>query len=215
MDMIIFKELTALTMGRFIVGFALFVLVGSCQFQGKNSESGSQLGGPCEGCEAALEYGDKILTSVDTLSDFGLWKHQMMLYGTVYQSDGKTPAEGVIIYIYHTDRDGLYTAKSDAKGWGKKHGHWRGWAKTDKDGKYAFYTIRPVAYPDGSEPQHIHMTVKEPGKIPYYIDSVVFRDDPIFWNMDESSFKNRGGAGDVQPVLVGDIWKMDRDIILW
>ena len=52
--------------------------------------------------------------------------------GIVYQRDGKTPAKDVVIYIYHTDQAGHYTAKAGQTGRAKRHGYIRGWVKTDK-----------------------------------------------------------------------------------
>jgi len=33
---------------------------------------------------------------------------KLKISGTVYNSDGKTPAENVILYVYHTNRDSKY-----------------------------------------------------------------------------------------------------------
>lgn len=104
---------------------------------------------------------------------------QLKITGTVLKNDGKTPAENVIIYIYHTNRHGIYETRGNETGWAKRHGFIRGWVKTGKDGKYTFYTFRPAAYPDGSEPEHIHTTVKESDKNEYYLDDYLFDDDPI------------------------------------
>ena len=52
--------------------------------------------------------------------------------------------DNVIIYIYHTDQHGIYPTTGNETGWGKRHGFIRSWAKTGKDGKYTFYTFRPV-----------------------------------------------------------------------
>ena len=128
------------------------------------------VGGPCEGCEAIYEYGDKRLTSVDTLPEFENNEPKMKVTGIVYKKGTRTPAENVIVYIYHTNRQGVYQTKGDEKGWEKRHGYIRGWVKTGKDGKYTFYSFRPGSYPDRSEPEHIHITIKEPTTNEYYLD---------------------------------------------
>ena len=51
---------------------------------------------------------------------------------------------------------------------------------TDAKGRYTFETIRPASYPDATIPQHIHMHVIERGCATYYIDELVFTDDPFF-----------------------------------
>jgi protocatechuate 3,4-dioxygenase beta subunit len=45
----------------------------ACLFSCASSQQPTprQVGGPCEGCEAVLEYGDQALTPSDTLADFG------------------------------------------------------------------------------------------------------------------------------------------------
>src|SRR5688572_5010641 len=99
------------------------------------------IGGPCEGCEAIYESPVALekLSNMVWLPD---WKEKMdhpdmkatklAVNGTVYKADGKTPAAGVIIYIYHTDQKGVYPTKGDEKGWAKRHGYLRGWMKTNE-----------------------------------------------------------------------------------
>ncbi len=187
----------------------------SCSGQINNKAKTQQIvGGPCEGCEAIFEYGDKKLTHTDTLPDFKQTEPKLKLTGTVYKKDGKTPAKDVILYIYQTNRNGLYTTKGDENGWAKRHGYIRGWIKTDTTGKYTFYTFRPAAYPNGREPEHIHITVKEPDKNEYYIDAFVFADDPFLKQKEKNQFNNRGGSGIVNPELKDGILTVERAIIL-
>jgi protocatechuate 3,4-dioxygenase beta subunit len=178
------------------------------------NNSKQKVGGPCEGCEAIFEYGNKKLTPTDTLPNFKHTEPKLKLTGTVFEKDGKTPAENVILYIYQTDRNGIYATKGNEKGWAKRHGHIRGWIKTDKTGRYAFYTFRPAAYPNRIEPEHIHITVKEPNKNEYYIDEFVFDDDPMLKQKERNELENRGGSGIVKPRLKDGILTVNRDITL-
>lgn len=73
----------------------------------------NKVGSPCEGCEAIYEYVDNVLTSVDTLPLFQQNEPKLKINGTVFKKDGKTPASDVIVYIYHTNREGIYQTKSD------------------------------------------------------------------------------------------------------
>lgn len=173
-----------------------------------------KVGGPCEGCEAIFEYGQKKLSSTDTLPDFDDKGVKLRITGKVFFKDGKTPAANVILYIYHTDQTGLYTARHQEKGWGKRHGSLRGWIRTDASGQYTFYTLRPVAYPDRSEPEHIHLTVKEPDKNEYYLDDFLFEDDPLLTSSKRAKLQNRGGPGVMTPVKTGNYYLIKRDIIL-
>lgn len=172
------------------------------------------LGGPCEGCEALLEYGNRQLSSIDTLPDYSQNEPKIIVTGTVYKPDGKTPANGVIIYAYHTDRSGVYPTKGDEKGWARRHGYIRGWTKTDENGQYTFYTFKPETYPSRTEPAHIHLTVKESDKQEYWIDSIQFEEDELLTKKVREKMGNRGGSGIVKLKEKGSFLLAERDIIL-
>jgi protocatechuate 3,4-dioxygenase, beta subunit len=201
-------------MKHWIYLLSLWTGLTACQSQTQEKESQVIVGGPCEGCEAILEAEAGNLTAIDTLPDFSKNKPKLKISGTIYQQDGTTPAKDVLLYIYHTNRKGMYPKKGDEQGWAKRHGYLRGWIKTDKSGNYSFYTFRPAAYPGGSEPEHIHFTVKEPERNAYYLDDLVFDDDPMLTMAKREKLKNRGGSGLVQPVLKNGLLSVNRDIIL-
>jgi protocatechuate 3,4-dioxygenase beta subunit len=177
-------------------------------------ETTKNVGGGCEGCEAIFEYGDKILTSIDTLPEYENNVPKLKITGTVLKKDGMTPAENVILYIYHTNRQGIYETKGNETAWAKRHGFIRGWVKTGKDGRYTFYTFRPAAYPNGNEPEHIHIIVKEPDKNEYYLDDYLFDDDPHLTKEIREERKNRGGSGIIKPKEKNGILLIERNIIL-
>ncbi|GAA4395810.1 hypothetical protein GCM10023187_03200 [Nibrella viscosa] len=177
----------------------------------------ARVGGPCEGCEAIYEspVPAEKLDMFAKLPD-AAWegKKPIGINGIVYKADGKTPASGVILYIYHTDQTGKYTAKADAKGWEKRHGSLRGWMRTNEKGEYKFVTLRPVAYPGHSDPAHIHIIVKEPGLNEYYIDEYLFADDPLLTVAQKQHLENRGGSGILTLKDVGNMYKAERHIYL-
>lgn len=176
---------------------------------------GQRVGGPCEGCEAVFEYGSKKLSWIDTLPDFKEPGPKLEISGTVYQADGKTPARDVILYIYHTDQNGVYPQKGSETGWAKRHGYLRGWIKTNADGKYKFYTLRPASYPNTHAPQHIHPVIKEPNKYEYYVDEYLFADDPYLDEKEKASQQKRGGSGIITLTKKQDgTWVGKRDIVL-
>ncbi|NER13605.1 intradiol ring-cleavage dioxygenase [Leptobacterium flavescens] len=187
------------------------LIICSCNSQ---SSGKAKVGGPCEGCEAVHEYGDMKLASVDTLPGYHTNTPKMKISGTVFKKDGKTPAENVILYIYHTNRKGIYETRGDEKGWARRHGYIQGWVKTGPDGKYTFYTFRPAAYPNGREAEHVHIVVKEPGKNEYYLDSYVFDDDPLLSKDRRKRLKERGGSGLIWLKQQGNLLIADRDLIL-
>lgn len=175
----------------------------------------TQVGGPCEGCEAALQYDPKTITNTYTIPGFHSNEPRLKISGTVFQKDGKTPAANVILYIYHTNRSGIYPGVEGSGTWPRRHGKHRGWIRTDKDGRYTFYTFRPASYPNRKAPEHIHLTVKEPNKIPYYLDDYLFDDDPLLTASERRNLRKRGGSGIVKTDKVkGGIIQIDRDIIL-
>lgn len=183
--------------------------------QGQSRSNARLVGGPCEGCEAVFEYGDRKLSPVDTLPDFGDKGIKTKITGTIYQKDGKTPAEGVIVYIYHTDQNGIYATKGGETGWGKRHGYIRGWVKTGKNGKYTFYTLKPGAYPDRSSPAHIHPTILEPNGRYYWLGSYHFEGDSLLTEKEISPKLPRGGTSGLLSLREeGALWVGDRDIIL-
>ena len=199
-----------------ITGFLFLLLIlNSCK--GQTTEHEDRLvGGPCEDCEAALDY--KLLNlnlqPVDSLPGYSDTNPKLKISGTVFKSDGKTPAENVILYIYHTNRDSIYEPSKNPFGWEKRHGQYRGWLKTDANGKYTFYSFRPTPYPQARESEHIHIYIKEPNKIPYYIDNYIFLDDPTLMKEDIKSQKKRGGSGLISLTKQNEILTGERDIIL-
>ncbi|MBK7869190.1 MAG: intradiol ring-cleavage dioxygenase [Saprospiraceae bacterium] len=194
---------------------SIFVILNACtQSPAQSNKADKKVGGPCEGCEAIYEYGNKKLSSVDTLPDFFDKGPKLKITGTIYKKDGKTPAKDVILYIYHTDQTGVYPTKGNEKGWAKRHGYIRGWIKTGTDGKYTFYTLRPASYPNSRNPQHIHPTIKEPGKSEYYIDEFLFDDDPYLTAEQRKHGQNRGGNGILKTTKFGDMQIAQHDIIL-
>lgn len=174
-------------------------LPGCSQNNAANNQPKNKIhvGGSCEGCEAIYESLTPFeqLNHLDTLPDFNDGGPKIEISGIVYHRDGKTPAKDVVIYVYHTDQTGVYPTKGNESGWGKRHGYIRGWVKTDKNGYYQFYTLRPAAYPNRPDPAHIHITIKEPDKNEYWIDEYLFADDPLLTEKNIHNNKGRGGNG--------------------
>src|SRR5215831_3389173 len=173
-----------------------FAWSSGCTQKTNSTENSIHVGGNCEGCEAIYESPvpfDK-LKSIDTLPDFNEPGPRVEISGIVYQRDGRTPAKNVVIYVYHTDQTGHYTPSPKAKGWEKRNGRIRGWMKTDKNGFYSFYTLKPAPYPNTNIPAHIHIIVKEPDKNEYYLDEYLFAGDPNLRG-NESGDSPRGGNG--------------------
>lgn len=150
------------------------------------------------------------LSASITLAGFGEPGERMNISGRCLSwQDGK-PVAGVIVYAYHTDNRGLY----DGGPRGTRHARLRGWMRTGADGRYAFTSIKPAPYPDRSMPAHIHLTVLEPGKPPYWIDDIVFDGEFRVDAAYRAAQGNRGGDGVITLPRPSGIWTGVRDIHL-
>jgi len=165
--------------------------------QNAGQQQSQHIGGPCEGCEAIYEQAPPFdqLAAIDTLPDFNEPGPKIAISGIVYQRDGRTPAKDVVIYIYHTNQAGYYSASKGETGWVKRHGYIRGWVKTDQHGFYQFFTLRPAPYPGRDDPEHIHITIKEPGKNEYWLSEYMFEDDRLLTLSQRKLYLYRGGDG--------------------
>ncbi len=131
----------------------------------------------------------------------------MVVRGHVFKADGSTPAEGAIVFAYHTDAKGLYNQK------GKPGWRLRGWAVTDKSGAYEFTTIRPAPYPSGTVPAHIHLTVEGGGLPRQWTEEFRFADDPRLSKSDIEHSQKEGKFGNVRSVRRdGDTQHVEFDI---
>jgi protocatechuate 3,4-dioxygenase beta subunit len=182
----------------------LALLAGAC---GAYSEpSASRSAGPearsdlyqCEGCEGALERNPASLSWTAPVGPGVDRGEPLRLEGIVYRADGQTPGQDVIIYAYQTNAQGLYANGSGEAEASRRHGRLRGWVKTGADGRYRFETIKPAPYPRNRYPAHIHLTILEPGRRPYWIDDVVFEGEFGVTDAYRASMTNRGGNGIVR-----------------
>ncbi|MCW3092000.1 MAG: intradiol ring-cleavage dioxygenase [Ferruginibacter sp.] len=179
-------------------------------------KSMAHIGGTCEGCEAIFESSIALeeLNNVDTLPDFDEAGPKIEISGIIYQADGRTPAQNVVLYVYHTDQQGNYSTKGSETGWGKRHGYIRGWVKTNEDGAYKFFTLVPASYPNSKNPRHIHCTIKEKDKNEYWIDEYLFDDDPYLTADKRNISNSRGGNGILKAMSKDGMLSATRNIIL-
>lgn len=193
----------------------LFVLISCLRVCGPDiARQHNPVGGGCDGCELIFAGMPNTLSWETKIPDAAEPGEPMEISGTIYRIDGKTPAAGVILYVYHTNAAGIY-APAPGQAVARKHGHLRGWMKTDEFGRYQFRSVRPGTYPNRKAPAHVHPVVKEPDKNEYYIDEFQFDDDPLLTEAERARAENRGGSGIIH--LTKDsrgIWVGHRDIVL-
>ncbi|MEP7237544.1 MAG: hypothetical protein ABI685_06760 [Ferruginibacter sp.] len=179
------------------------------------AQKNGTVGGPFENGEFMYIGIPDNIQSVDTSAGWIQNGQKLLITGTIYKRDGKTPAPNVILYYYHTDINGVYANRPGLDSRVAKHGYIRGWVKSDLKGKYAIYTVKPAPYPGRNFEAHIHPSVKEPGiDKEYYIDEFVFDDDTLLTGEKRRKLQNRGGSGVLRLLKKGDLQIAEHNIIL-
>lgn len=203
----------------------LYYFFTSCNGQSKESvktiSQSPQVGGAFENRDFTYYGMPEEISTIDTSAGWNQQGQKILLTGSVYSLDGKTPAPNVLLYYYHTNTEGKYIHKPEEEKsmppneLGQTHGYIRGWIKTDDQGRYFIYSVKPGVYPTHDEPAHIHMTVKEPNEIDeYYIDDIVFDNDVFLTTAKKEKMNNRGGSGVIKMDQKDSLMVGKRNIIL-
>jgi len=198
----------------------LTCLLQSCNGQttsnlSNSTAKGGVVGGPFENGEFMYIGMPENINLVDTSGGWTQKGQKLLITGTIYKIDGKTPAPNVILYYYHTDINGVYAGKQGLDPRVLRHGYIRGWVKSDATGKYAIYTVRPAPYPNRNFEAHIHPSLKEPNiDKEYYIDEFVFDDDKLLTGEKRKKLLNRGGSGILRVFKKNDMQIAEHNIIL-
>lgn len=122
----------------------------------------------------------------------------LVIRGQLFRANGTTPAPGITVFAYHTDRNGLYNARSK----GPHAWRLRGWAGTDAEGRFDFDTIRPAPYPGRATAAHVHMSIEGPGVPRRFTADVLFADDEIVTAAERAASARDGVFGGVRSVQV-------------
>jgi protocatechuate 3,4-dioxygenase, beta subunit len=120
----------------------------------------------------------------------------LIISGTIYALDGKTPMEAATLWVYQTDATGIYSTSSGQE---QRYTRIHGQMRTGADGHYEFRTIKPASYPGRTIPAHIHAYVSAPGFPEYWIDDFVFEGDPFI--TEDARKKHYRGEGAFASVL--------------
>jgi protocatechuate 3,4-dioxygenase beta subunit len=73
---------------------------------------------------------------------------RLVVTGRVLGPDGKTPVHGASVYVYQTDKTGVYSRPVDDS----RNPRLKGYLRTDASGRYEYSTIRPGSYPNTQNP---------------------------------------------------------------
>jgi protocatechuate 3,4-dioxygenase beta subunit len=132
-------------------------------------DKGKIVGGGCDGCELMYEGIPKAIPSISYSPGWDGPGTKLLITGKVYKDDCRTPQADVIIYYWPTDHNGSYSPGKNMNQKAKRHGHIRGWLKSDKGGNYSIYPNKPAPY---SNQKNLHISTF-PSKSQVLIMSII------------------------------------------
>ena len=163
------------------------------------------------------DYSESHLNNTDSIPGFETSTKKLKITGTIFQSDGVTPAKDVMLYIEQADEDGNYQIKTENN---KRYMHNRAWVKTDANGQYTFYTFvpgsatDPITFPRRKGLQKIYPIIKESNQNEYNLDALLFDNDPLLTKSCRKRLKRKGIDSILNPEKIGDMLVVSRDIVL-
>ncbi len=119
----------------------------------------------------------------------------LVVRAQLFDREGMHPVHGVIIFAYHTDRAGLYN-RPGQPGW-----RLQGWARTDRDGRFEFDTIRPAPYPERNAAAHIHVYAEGSDVPRQTLTEVLFEGDALLTDAQKRDAASAGRFSNIRPVV--------------
>ncbi len=187
----------------------VFFLVNFCGINAQ--ESAENIPADYKKRHPIYDYSEKELNNTDSIPDFESKSNPLVISGTVFLSDGITPAKDVILYIDQADENGNYELKKQSK---KRYVHHRGWVKTDANGTYTFYTFVPGADRYSNALKTINLVIKEPNKTEYSGYNFIFDDDPLLKKSCRKKMARNGVDSILKPVKKETILVAVKNIVL-
>jgi protocatechuate 3,4-dioxygenase, beta subunit len=128
--------------------------------------------------------------SVATLAAAAEPGTRLIVTGRVWDHTGAHGVPGVKLYAYHTDAKGVYGPVPN-------HPRLEGHVVTDSEGRFEWRTIRPMPYPGGGNPAHIHIEASEGGYPKQWVDELQFIDDPYLTDAQKKASRAKGRFGSI------------------
>ncbi|WP_391593972.1 hypothetical protein [Winogradskyella sp.] len=152
------------------------------------------------------------INSVDTIPDYRSKTNKLKLSGTIYKSDGVTPAKNVVLYIEQPNENGDFDLRRSGD---ERYVFHRSWVKTDNDGKYTIYTFVPGNDRRYNQLQQIFPVIKEPSKEEYQIETFLFNDDPLLTQRCRKRISKKSNPARIlNPKEVNGLLVAQHDIVL-
>lgn len=158
------------------------------------------------------DYTELQLNNTDTIPGFETKLNKLKITGTIFESDGVTPAKNVILYLDQADENGDFDLRYSND---KRYVYNRGWIKTDADGAYTFYTYIPGNDRRFNQMQQLFPIVKEPSKDAYELASFLFDEDPFLTKTCRKRLAKKGDPSRIlKPKTVDGLQVVQKDIVL-
>lgn len=159
---------------------------------------------------AIYDYSNQ-LNDTDSIPDFASKPNPLKITGTVFFSDGITPAQDVILFINQPDENGNYELKTHLD---KRYIHHRAWVKTNANGEYTFYTFIPGTDRHNNALKSIHLVIMEPNKEVRNGDDFLFDNDPRLSKSCRKRLSKNGIDNILKPEKKETMFVATKNIIL-
>src|SRR3954447_1986002 len=150
----------------------------------------------------------------------------MHLAGRILDEDGR-PVRGAVVELWQANAAGRYFHPIDQRDAPLDPNFLgNGRIRTDEEGRYAFFTIKPGAYPVPVKetwwrPPHLHFSILGPSSLSRLVTQMYFPGEPlnaldrILNSMPDTAARERLVAHHLPPAEVGDQWLgFTHDIVL-